>query len=262
MRNIPHNYCYYLILSIPNRSGDAGKIAWNSITEKINASSKKSPQELEEGWINGIAIRSCKIDEEILSSLQSGVKQVVVLGAGLDTRPWRLHLQTWLDKEKIDDIFSGVHWFEFDFPEIFDFKLATLQEQNASAIVQYHHVIGDLSINDWTAKLVAAGYNPDAPSVWLLEGLTGYLTESECTLMFQSISSICPKGTRLIATFIQEGKDMLTTMHRFKPADPLGYVNSIGWDGIQTEFEAMKDVYNRPTAGLWKSYFLVDVKKL
>ncbi len=70
-----------------------------------------------------LAIRTNRIDHGIDSILQEHpvVKQICVLGAGLDTRPWRLQIKA--DRR--------VEYFELDFPEIFNFKLTTLQSANA-----------------------------------------------------------------------------------------------------------------------------------
>ena len=56
-----------------------------------------------------------------------------------------------------------------------------------------HHVAvsADLSLPDWVDKLADAGYDRTKPSLWLLEGLIGYLTESEATLLLTRIHSSC-----------------------------------------------------------------------
>jgi O-methyltransferase involved in polyketide biosynthesis len=61
------------------------------------------------GW--SLVVRICVIDELILRSIeQEGIDTVLNLGAGLDTRPYRLSLP------------SSLHWIEVDFPAILNYK--------------------------------------------------------------------------------------------------------------------------------------------
>src|SRR5689334_1502457 len=59
----------------------------------------------------GIALRARLIDELLLNAVQSGeIDTVLNLGAGLDTRPWRLELP------------ARLRWIEVDFPAILEYK--------------------------------------------------------------------------------------------------------------------------------------------
>ena len=57
-----------------------------------------------------------------------------------------------------------------------------------------HYVGVDLSLPEWPEKLVAAGFNASRPSIWLLEGLTGYLTEGE-------LGCVCRAGSDTGSSF-------------------------------------------------------------
>src|SRR5262249_27362210 len=64
----------------------------------------------------GIALRTRFVDELLLEAVaSSGVKTVLSLGAGLDTRPWRLDLR------------STLRWIEVDFSAMLDYKNALLR---------------------------------------------------------------------------------------------------------------------------------------
>jgi O-methyltransferase involved in polyketide biosynthesis len=119
-------------------------------------------------FITGIALRTMKIDELIIKAMQDGYTQICVLGAGLDARPWRLHLERRVThSESKDDIQyvpaavspfpATVTWFEVDFPEIFEFKHKTLEDANASLGCNYKAVRTDLSLPDWPVSLTSAG---------------------------------------------------------------------------------------------------------
>lgn len=57
-----------------------------------------------------VVIRTCIIDNYILQQIQQGTDTIINLGAGLDTRPYRLNLP------------SNLHWIEVDYPKVIDFK--------------------------------------------------------------------------------------------------------------------------------------------
>ena len=59
----------------------------------------------------GVGIRSRFLDELLLDTIQTqGIATVLSIGAGLDTRPWRL------------DLPAGLRWIEVDFPAMLDYK--------------------------------------------------------------------------------------------------------------------------------------------
>jgi methyltransferase (TIGR00027 family) len=122
------------------------------------------------GMIDGLAVRTRRIDDDITAAInvrgkdtlsESDKFQVVVLGAGLDSRPWRLSEQ----------IKYATNWFEVDFPEIFDYKLPIVASgsSNTDSTITHIRVDADLSIPTWISKLVDRGYHPSMPSIWLLE---------------------------------------------------------------------------------------------
>ena len=123
------------------------------------------------GMIDGLAVRTRRIDDDIaaainvrdmISAVGSGKFQVVVLGAGLDSRPWRLS----------ESIKHPTNWFEVDFPEIFDYKLPIVTSDSCiGSTITHIRVDADLSISTWISKLGEKGYDPSKPSVWLLEVL-------------------------------------------------------------------------------------------
>jgi methyltransferase (TIGR00027 family) len=212
-----------------------------------------------EDMVNGLAVRSRYIDEKIINAVESGFAQVVVLGAGLDTRPWRLQLQPYF---KNPSSLANVAWFELDFPELFAVKLPALKKANATSAVRYHSITADLSLPDWISKLVEQGWDASLPTFWLLEGLTGYLTEEECHKLLSTIYSATAKGSTLLATFITPARQMmLTNMHRFTPADPSAFLRGIGWTSEQYELAELATKYDRPVNEPWAGYFFATARK-
>lgn len=100
-----------------------------------------------------------------------GVGQLVILGAGFDTRAFRL---------------SGadhVRCFEVDKPLTQAFKLGMLKRAGLSTQLA-SYVAADLRTQDWWSKLLAAGFDPDRPAFFLWEAVTMYLDRAsvEATL--------------------------------------------------------------------------------
>lgn len=200
--------------------------------------------------VDGIAIRTRKIDDEIRRAIDTGFRQICVLGAGLDARPWRL-------KKGAD---HKVHYFEVDFPEIFKYKLATLKSVHAKTEFTYHSVCCDLSLDHWTEHLIAAGFDVQQPTLWVMEGLIGYLTEEEASALFHILSTeLSAPESRIVATFLTPGCKTSTAMHRFFPENPLSFVNSHGWTGEQDEIEAIGRQYNRPLHDKFMSGYYILV---
>ena len=81
-------------------------------------------------------------------------RQFVIVGAGLDTRAYRL------------PTLAGCTVFELDFPEVFAVKSAILATTDAAAVCERHEHVGvDLSLDTWRAELGKHGYDTEQPSV-------------------------------------------------------------------------------------------------
>lgn len=106
--------------------------------------------------------RSRFFDEYFRDVSTAGVRQVVILAAGLDTRAFRL---PWP---------AGVELFEIDQPKVLEFKDSVLAEQGARAGCARHVVPIDLRA-DWPEALLRASFDPARPTAWLAEGLLPYL---------------------------------------------------------------------------------------
>ncbi len=95
-----------------------------------------------------MSIRTRKVDEEILKGVNNdNFQQVCVVGAGLDARAWRLS----------KSVEHSVSYFELDFPEVFEYKLAVLKEAGAVTPFDYHAVPADMSMPGWTDSLLQNG---------------------------------------------------------------------------------------------------------
>lgn len=142
-----------------------------------------------------IAVRTAFLDGCVLRAVppRGTVRQVVILGAGLDTRAARLERE-------------GVRFFEVDHPASQSDKrarTARLAGYPGDAAVQ---VPCDFERDDFVERLGAAGFDASAPAVVLWEGVTPYLTEQAVRATLRRIAGGCHPHTVVAFDFL--GKRM------------------------------------------------------
>lgn len=107
--------------------------------------------------IDFMATRTAFFDEFFLGAADAGVRQVVILASGLDSRAWRL---PWPD---------GTVVYELDQPRVLEFKSATLRQHGARPTAQLMNIPIDLR-QDWPAALLDSGFDASKPTAWSAEG--------------------------------------------------------------------------------------------
>ncbi len=128
------------------------------------------------------ACRTAFIDEFFRTAADAGVRQVVILAAGLDARAWRL---PWPD---------GTRVYELDQPKVLEFKSSTLREHGAKPTSERIEVPIDLR-EDWPAALRQAGFDARVPTAWSAEGLLRYLPARAQDLLFERIQALSCVGS-------------------------------------------------------------------
>ncbi|MCV7007924.1 class I SAM-dependent methyltransferase [Mycobacterium gordonae] len=142
--------------------------------------------------VDFMATRTAFFDEYFLRAAGSGVRQVVILAAGLDARAWRL---PWPD---------GTVVYELDQPKVLEFKTATLDRHGATPTARLVNVPIDLR-QDWPKALQEAGFDPGRPSAWSAEGLVRYLPAQAQDLLFERIDALSAPGSWLASNVPGEG---------------------------------------------------------
>ncbi|MDQ2626685.1 MAG: class I SAM-dependent methyltransferase [Actinomycetota bacterium] len=140
---------------------------------------------------HGMGIRTRFFDQHFQAGTQSGIRQAVILAAGLDSRAYRL------------DWPAGTVVYEVDLPQVIDFKTNTLAGLGAEPTAERRTVAIDLR-EDWPAALKAAGFDPHAPTVWSAEGLLIYLQPEAQDALFDTITALSAPGSRLACEFIRD----------------------------------------------------------
>ena len=133
---------------------------------------------------DNVAVRTKFFDEFFLAATGAGIRQVVILASGLDSRGYRLG---WPD---------GTVVYEIDQPEVIAFKSETLAELGATATCDRRSVAMDLR-NDWASALQQAGFDPTAPTAWSAEGLLGYLPPGPQDRLLDTITELSAPGSRV-----------------------------------------------------------------
>jgi methyltransferase (TIGR00027 family) len=128
-------------------------------------------------------------DRFVSGAVATGCRQVVLLGAGLDTRAFRLHLD------------PGTTVYEVDTPAVLDFKAGVLARHAAECGVKRVPVGIDLR-DDWPAALQAAGFDRRQPAAWLAEGLLMYLTPAEADALLSAITAQSARGSVLAGEYL------------------------------------------------------------
>lgn len=189
-------------------------------------------------------LRTRVLDDFLLRSVDDGARQVVLLGAGLDTRAYRL------------DLPSDCVVFEIDRAGVLAFKQRVLTGLPADPKVKRVPVPADLR-GDWAGALTATGFDPAAPSVWLAEGLLFYLPGPAETHLIDTIDRLTTPGSALAfeaklekdlqayrdsptytATREQIGIDLLHLFDKGPRPDSAGDLTAKGWaTTMHTPFE-------------------------
>jgi methyltransferase (TIGR00027 family) len=137
-----------------------------------------------QGMRDYMASRTAFFDQFFLQANNAGVRQAVILAAGLDARAWRL---PWL---------GGTTVYELDQPRVLEFKVSTLQQHGVQPRSNLVDVPVDLR-QDWPAALQQAGFDASVPSAWAAEGLLRFLPAAAQDLLFERIQTLTAPGSRI-----------------------------------------------------------------
>ncbi|OBJ50639.1 class I SAM-dependent methyltransferase [Mycobacterium sp. 1423905.2] len=139
------------------------------------------------GILRVLGLHARFVDEFLADAYQAGLRQVVVLASGLDTRPYRL----WWPR--------GTTVYEIDQPNVLDFKTQLLRKLGAKLSVNRCAVGIDLR-QDWLSGLRRVGFDDAQPTVWVAENLfVGYLPPDAQDRLLHNVTEVSAPGSRLTA---------------------------------------------------------------
>jgi methyltransferase (TIGR00027 family) len=200
-------------------------------------------------WV--VSVRTVIIDKLILSSLTKGVDTVLNLGAGLDTRPYRMALSPYL------------RWIEVDYPRIIDLKEATLSGE--APVCRLERVKLDL-VDQLARQKFLAEVSEAADKILLLtEGVIPYLSVEEVANLAEDLRQTEKIRFWVVDYYSPEALTYRNARHRrnapfrFDPKDWFAFFNEQGWGARETRYIADEAARLKrpapcpPLAKLWMS---------
>lgn len=175
------------------------------------------------GW--SVTIRTCIVDDYIRSAVARGVDTVVNLGAGLDTRPYRM------------DLPARLRWVEADYPRIIEYKESVLAGEHPTCRLERVKI--DLADRSQRQAFLA-GLDAQAQRLLVLtEGVVPYLEVEEAAALADDLKALDHAAGWVVDYFSAEAnrfrrrsgmtKAMQNAPFRFTPEDPFAFFAAHGW---------------------------------
>lgn len=188
------------------------------------------PDVTEHRLYRSVAARTHYLDDQVWGAVRDGVRQVVIVGAGLDVRAYRMGLP------------ADVTVFEVDLDVLFEFKEPVLSAAGSAPTCPRVTVVGDVT-GDWSKALSEAGHRANEATVWVVEGLFIYLTDEQNEQLLAAVSEISAPGSMLCGAHFgpgsvdeQQTRQMQDRVNQagygFQSyvADPAAWLAPYGWE--------------------------------
>lgn len=208
-----------------------------------------------EHFVNFQGARTKYFDDYFRRAADAGVRQVVILAAGLDSRAYRLPWPT------------GTTIFELDRVEVLDFKREVLSAHGAQPKAERREVAVDLRDN-WPQALRDNEFDIAKPSAWIAEGLLIYLPAAAQNQLFTGIDALAGPGSHVavedgapmdpdeFAAAVEEERNseddqrlffQLVYNERYAPAEE--WFGERGWTAVGTPLATYLREVGRPVPG-------------
>jgi methyltransferase (TIGR00027 family) len=183
-------------------------------------------------WVN-MACRKRFIDDKLAEALDA-IDAVVILGAGFDTRPYRLTRQV------------RIPVFEVDVPVNIARKAKTVRRALGDPPLSVRLVALDFERDDLLTALAEHGYHTDYRTFFICEGVTQYLTEDGVRRTLEGLHAAAP-GSRFVFTYVRrdfiDGTNLYGTRTLYRntrqrqqlwqfglhPDEVAGFIGEYGW---------------------------------
>jgi methyltransferase (TIGR00027 family) len=171
-------------------------------------------------WV--VAIRTVVIDAFLRAAISSGSEAIINLGAGLDTRPYRM------------DLPSSLRWFEVDHPSVIERKIAHLRDETPGCLVERFGL--DLAERGPRKSLLDKMGATSVRASVLTEGVISYLSADEVGALADDLHAL-PSCERWVTEYLSrrlmkaysKHPPMPTVPVRFDPADWERFFIEHGW---------------------------------
>jgi methyltransferase (TIGR00027 family) len=169
----------------------------------------------------GVVARTRLIDETVAAAL-AGVEQMLILGAGFDSRAYRL--------EQLREVAV----FEVDHPATQAAKRRILMRGSGRIPANVRFVPVEFGADDPAVKLAESGFVSGAPTLVVWEGVTNYLDSDSVDATFRFLASAIAPGSPVLFTYVDRA--MLD--------------GSMSFEGAETTIRAVRRVGEPFTFGL------------
>jgi len=137
-------------------------------------------------------MRKRHVEDITRRAIEQGKTQVVMLGAGFDTLPWRLHKQH-----------RNVNFIEIDHPATQKEKVKALDKDHVKG-PNMHFLSVDFSYQDLKTSLSEfEHFDPNRPTLFICEGVMMYLDLAAVDVLFDSIRSLTGVGTQFVFSTLE-----------------------------------------------------------
>ncbi len=204
----------------------AGRLAGKRGAEIANA----MPLSRVVGWT--VALRTCIIDNYIATAIEAGVDLVLNLGAGLDTRPYRMNLP------------PNLTWIEADYAHIVEHKETLLAGESPRCRLERVKI--DLADRAERRRLFARVNGQTKKMLVITEGVVPYLDNDQAAALADDLRALDHAGFWVVDYMhpdmikYRERKAMARVMtnaaFRFKPADWSDFFLQHGWRARQIRY--------------------------
>lgn len=212
-------------------SGELQLITEHPISQAVREDYQKGRQNREvAGMSNLMLVRTRFIEEHMQRALEQGATQVVILGAGFDTRAYRF-VELLKDKTV----------FEVDYRSTQEIKKRRLAEASIAIPPFVHFAEIDFKKDALADVLSNAGYKASERTFFIWEGVSMYLSESAVRETLRAISSYSAPGSSIVMDFA--GQAMIEMLQKLPELSQHNYTTHWGepWifgvpDGREREF--------------------------
>ena len=178
--------------------------------------------------IAGAVLSRARYGEDSLEeAIRHGVRQYVILGAGMDTFAFRRL-----------DLFEQLQVFEVDHPETQSFKRRRLAEAGLEPPQALHFIPADLEQESLTTALKRSSYDPKTLTFFGWMGVTYYLAPESVFATLGDIAHIAPMGSSVVFDYLDTGF--------FAPENPHKSVRAV-LDNVRRIGEPMHTGFDPPT---------------
>jgi methyltransferase (TIGR00027 family) len=243
-----HDDLAYRILPFGARASIWLKLRLMSVESMVRWMEKKIP-----GMWSGFNIRKRYIDDLVVEVVGNGVENVVNLGAGFDTRAYRL------------PALATVPVWEVDQQRTIDAKRSRLRKMFGEVPAHVTLVPIDFDREELGPVLKSHDYAADSKTFFIWEAVTQYLTEDGIQATFGFLAQV-PPGSRMAFTYIRkdfiDGKVLYGAEYLFKsmvlrnksflfgldPKDVTAFLGGHGWRVLEhLGYEQLSERYVQPT---------------